>query len=403
MKILHVSEVYPPSLGGVPTFVQSLTHSLAKRGHEIIVFTTSPKSSFFTSVTKQKDGVVVMRAPAIKSPINPMNNWMTLLPITSATRAFFKVRPDCIHMHTPVAGLHRVIMFWARLTRTPVVLTNHVMPENLLLNTSMSRRWQKLTRRVIWGDIMRYARKATHVTAPTVTAVEMLKRHSLNTPATPVTNGVDIKKFSPGPVDKTLLKEQRIPASAWPKLIYVGRLDGEKRLDIMLEAMPFILKKYPDAHLVMVGRGVLQDELKAFVKGLGIQEHVTFTGALEESKKPAILRSSDAFVISSPAELQCISGLEALASGIPVVGTDVAALVEMCQNGKTGYQFKYPDPQAMANAVAKVFSDKEHAKKLGANGRNWVVANHTHQISVETYEGIYNQVVAKPAESVSLI
>ena len=392
MKILHVSEVYPPSLGGVPTFVESITHDLAKRGHEVTVFTTSPVSSLRTYTKRQKDGVVVMRASAIKSPINPMNNWMTIWPIISATRVFFKVRPDVIHMHTPIAGLHRVIMFWAKLTKTPVVLTNHVMPENLLFNTSLSQKWEKLTRHIIWQDIINYARRATFVTAPTRTAVEMLKRHKLHTPTAAVTNGVDEQKFSPGPVSKRLLKEYGIPATAWPKLIYIGRMDGEKRVDILLEAMPFILNQYPSAHLILVGRGVLQDELKAFSKGLGIQEHVTFTGALDESKKPDILRSSDAFVISSPAELQCISGLEALATELPIIGTDVAALVEMCQNDKNGYQFHYPDPQLLAQAVDKLFSVKDRAKKFGKYGREWVVANHTHLISVEKYEKIYKQI-----------
>lgn len=393
MKILHVSEVYPPSIGGVPTFVHSITHDLAKDGHDVTVFTTSPVSTFHTTVSKQKDGVTVMRAPAIKSPINPINNWMTLVPLISATRVFFKVRPDVIHMHTPIAGLHRVIMFWAHLFRTPVVLTNHVMPENLLLNTSLSHRWQKLTRRVIWTDIVRYARKATFVTAPTTTAVEMLKRHRFSTPSEPVTNGVDENKFSPGPANKSLLKEVGVPQDAWPKLIYVGRMDGEKRVDILLEAMPHILKKYPKAHLILVGRGVLQNELAAFSKGLGVDEHVTFTGALPEAQKPDILRSSDAFVISSPAELQCISGLEALATELPIIGTDVAALVEMCQNGKNGYQFHYPDPKALAQAVDKIFKVKNRAKLFGKNGRAWVVANHTHEISVQKYESVYERVV----------
>lgn len=391
MKILQVSEVYPPSLGGVPTFVKSISHRLAKRGHDVTVFTTSPVSSFRTYTEHQKDGVKVMRAPAIKYPFNPINNWMTVFPLISSTRTFFKVRPDLVHMHTPIAGLHRIIMFWARLTRTPVVLTNHVMPENLLLNTSMSHKLQGLTRHVIWRDIASYARRATHVTAPTITAVEMLKRHKMNTPATPITNGVDTKTFSPGPINKTLLKETGIPADAWPKLIYVGRMDGEKRVDILVEAMPFILKKYPNAHLIMVGHGVLQDELKAFTNGLGIQEHITYTGAFPESQKPDLLRSSDAFVIASPAELQCISGLEALAVGIPIIGTDVAALVEMCQNDKNGYQFHYPDPKDLAAKVDKLFSVKGRAEKYGKYGREWVLANHTNEISVEKYEKVYEQ------------
>ncbi len=393
MKILQVSEVYPPSLGGVPTFVYSIAHRLAKRGHDVTVFTTSPVTIFRTTSKRTKDGVMVMRAPAVKSPINPMNNWMTLLPLVSATRVFFKVRPDVIHMHTPIAGLHRVMMFWARLFRTPVVLTNHVMPENLLLNTSMSHRWQKLTRRIIWTDIIRYARKATYVTAPTQTAIDMLKHHKLDTPAIPVTNGVDTDTFSPGKPHPGLLKEIGVPHDAWPKLIYVGRMDGEKRVDILLEAMPDVLKKYPNAHLILVGRGVLQDELRAFSKGLGIQERVTFTGPLPEAQKPDLIRSSDVFVISSPAELQCISGLEALGCGIPIIGTDVAALVEMCQDDKDGYQFHYPDAKDLAQKVDKIFSVKGRAEQFGKYGREWTVKNHTEQISVEKYESVYNQIV----------
>lgn len=392
MKILHVSELYSPTIGGVASFIKESAKGLANDGHEVAILTIAADLPTCFRVMRDETGAFVYRALAVPSPLNPRNNRMAVLPIISATRAILRERPDCIHMHTPVAQVHRIIDIWARVFNIPIVITNHVMPENVTMASGHAAKHAQAIHKVVWRYVINSVNKYTYVVAPTPTALSMLYAHGLRQPGQAITNGVNADYYTPGAPSHTVLQRFGLTTTG-PKILYVGRLDGEKRADILIAAMPAIVRMQPTAQLILVGRGTQQAALAAQAQMLGVAKQVVFTGFVTDAEKRALLRAATVFAIASPAELQCIAALEAMACGLPLVTADAAALVEICKDGKNGYQFSYPNSEDFAQKVLKLLSDEPLRKVMAAASRTIAIEQHSRQISVGQYVRVYKKAI----------
>lgn len=393
MKILIVSQEYAPTTGGVAVFIRQLADGLVQAGHSVGILTASPRFSFRMKRERDDTGARLYRVPSIPYPFDPHNNWMSIFPLISTHRAIRAERPDCIHMHTPTWLLHLFVLWWARWFKIPVVATNHVMPENVTVNNGRPVKHAWLLEKIIWFSVMNCVNRALLVTAPTQVAVNLLQAHGLKRPARAITCGVDVDFYSPGKPDPATLSKFKLDTLAGSKLLYVGRLDGEKRIDLLISALPAIRFVLPDTHLIIAGRGKCAEQLAMQAKELGLTERITFTGFITDPEKRDLLRAADLFVTASPAELQCIAGLEALACGLPLVVANVAALTELCEQGVRGYQFSYPDVNDLAIKVIKLLQDKPALTRSRQNSRDWAVTQHAKRVSVEQYTDLYQQAV----------
>ena len=140
--------------------------------------------------------------------------------------------------------------------------------------------------------------------------------------------------------------------------------------------------------LVIAGFGNALESLKKLSKGLKIEKNVVFTGFIDEKDKPMIYNLCDVFVISSPAELQSIVTLEAMASAKPIIAVDVAALHELAHDGENGYLFKKNDFNDLAKKIEKIISDSKIMKKFGNESLNIINKSHSTQITFDEYENI---------------
>lgn len=390
MRILIVTEVFAPGLGGVPVFIERLANQLALFGDDVTVLTDTSSWHFRTQKSVLPSGVKLIRVPAVASVFNRGNNRMSYNPWRAVKRVFDGAKPDCVHMHTPAGLLHKVVLAQARRSGVPVVITNHVMPENLTMNlpgrleTYVSRK----VRRVTTGFI----NKTDYLVAPTETALGLLG-HDITIPSQAITNGLDTKLYCPGAIDQTELKRLCVSTSD-RILLYTGRLDGEKRVDILVRAFAQVKKIVNDVQLVVVGTGLLDRDLQLLAEHLGIGDSVTFTGRITDAEKITLLRAAAVFVMPSPAELQCISALEALACGVPVVGADQAALCELVNDGRNGYLFSYPDPSDCARVIAKLLNDPLPMATLETYGRQWVLKNHDQATTLKQYREVYRRLGA---------
>lgn len=403
MKILFVTEQYTPTVGGAVVAAQQLIRGLVERGHTVSVATISPHIFWYAGGRKDETGATVYRALSLPSPVNPKINYMTIFPVITVPWAIWREKPDCIHMMTPFCFSHLIALWLARLLKIPIVTTNHIMPENAIMTIRLKPllRFTPFFTRLAWRNIMLCARVADYVTAPTPTALKMLYEHGLCRPAAAISNGINSDYYVPSTPDMSLLHHLRLAHKKGPRLIYVGRLDDEKRIDLIVAAMPAIVRQYPLAELVIVGTGVCAPALKRQAKRLNIRRHIIFTGRVTDDEKRALLQSSDLFVIASPAELQCIAGLEALSCGLPIVAANIAALIEMCQDGVTGYTFRYPDATDLAYQVVRLLGAPDRPQ-FGQNSRRWIEAFHTMDAVIGQYQTIYHQaansrVTAKPS------
>ncbi len=390
MRILLVTESYWPNADGGALFERRLVLAIAGLGHHVAVWAPGTKLGSY----EETDGPYTIHRESATTFLANTKYKVSWAPFWHARRIIRQEQPDAIHIHNCYwMGLSA--MFWAHRYRIPVVATNHFMPENALLNLKGSSLFYKPLHNLIWRYLVWFHNRVNYVTSPTPTAVQLLLDHGLRTPAKAVSNGVDMVVFKPGQDASAVIQKYGI-ATDRPVVLYLGRLDGEKRLDQIIAAMPQILQQQP-AQLVLSGFGKDMAALQSQAKKLGIADNIVFTGYIEEAEKPLIYNAANLFLISSPAELQSIVVLEAMASGLPVVAVDIAALKELCHDGKNGYLFKLDDITSLARVTKQILANRDLQKRFGRESMNIVKRSHSTNTMVKTYEAVYKWLANRPA------
>jgi glycosyltransferase involved in cell wall biosynthesis len=157
------------------------------------------------------------------------------------------------------------------------------------------------------------------------------------------------------------------------RLLFSGRLDHnqQKGVDILLKAMPLILKRHK-VTLDIIGGGVRGDYYKALVQQLGIEESIRFRGFLPHDMMPEEYSTADLFVFPSRRESFGLVLAEAMASRLPVVSSTAGAIPEVVENGVTGILVPPEDPKKLANAVVHILDDPEKMKQMSVKGKERV-------------------------------
>lgn len=381
MKVLLATEAYWPIIDGGSDFERRLVKGLRSRGHDVRVIAPSPR---LHDVLDESDGYPIYRPAALPALIVGSYRFSPL-PGSLVKRIIEDFAPDVIHVHNPY-GIGRAALKYGRRLGIPVMATNHLMPENFTHNIRV-RHLRRFLDNFLWRVLVHFHNRSDAVTSPSATAVKLLVNHGLRTPSFPVSNGVDLDRFRPGQDASALKKKLALPDK--PIVLYTGRLDREKRIDVWIDAIPTVREKV-DAHFVIVGRGNDLARAKSQVEALGLTEFVTFPGFLEDEEFPLVYNLADVFAISSPAELQSIVTLEALASGLPIVAVNVGALPELCHESENGYLVAPDDPKAFGQAVARVLG-QETRSELGLASRELALAHDqqkTHERYLELYRGL---------------
>lgn len=156
------------------------------------------------------------------------------------------------------------------------------------------------------------------------------------------------------------------------RLLYVGRLAVEKGLPIVFESLRQLLPKFPDLMLTVVGDGSDRSLLEQLTQDMAIADHVNFVGYQSQSAVREYLRETDIFVLPSFAEGIPVVLMEAMATGVPVVATQIAGVAELVQSGESGYLTPPGDSETLAAAIAKLIPDADHRNQLGRQGRKKV-------------------------------
>ena len=285
---------------------------------------------------------------------------------------------------TPISWLHQAVICQARRRQIPIVTTNHTMALNLVMNAKNKTiaRWFV---RIVEGKMCKLVNQTAYMTAPTRAALATTP--AIHIPTKAVSNGVNAVFYTPGKADEKLLQRFAIDALR-PVVAYVGRLDGEKRIDLLIAAME---RLKTDAQLVIIGKGLIEKQLRSQAASLG--NRCIFTGFVSDEEKRALLRRADILAMASPAELQCIAALEALACGTPVVVSDQVALPELLDGGKNGVSFHYPDVNDLARKIDELLNDEPRRRQMSRAARQWIIDNHTYERTVDQYRELYAEIV----------
>jgi glycosyltransferase involved in cell wall biosynthesis len=222
------------------------------------------------------------------------------------------------------------------------------------------------------------------VTAPTATALTLLRDHGLRVPSRVMSNGIDTRTFSPGGVDRSLLHRYGLEDGT-PVVLSVGRLSPEKRTDVILAAAARLRSR---VQLVVAGSGQEEAALRAMAERLGLSGSVRFPGFVPAADLPGLYRLADVFAIASEAELQSLTTMEAMASGLPVVAVDACALAELVVHERNGYLTRPGDAADMASRLDMLVSDHDLRSRMSAASLE-IISGHDQDRWLAEWESLY--------------
>jgi glycosyltransferase involved in cell wall biosynthesis len=382
LRVLVGAETYPPDLNGAARFAGRLAVGLAARGHEVHVVAPSPDGPPGTEVDA---GVLVHRVTSRR--YRPLDALRICLPWDASrevARIAGAVRPEVVHTNGHLV-LGRAVVAAARRDGRPLVATNHLMPENLVGYVPAPQRVRAAIGTWMWRDLGRVYAHAGVVTAPTPRAVDLLARRSGLTGAVAVSNGIDLERYRP-----------RARTGTGGRLLFVGRLDQEKRVEDLLHALALLP---PGARRAVGGDGACRAALERLAADLGVADRVDFRGRVSDTDLAEAYARADVFCMPGVAELQSLVTLEAMASGLPVVAADAMALPHLVRPGMTGRLHPPGDAAALAGHLADLLGDPALRDRYGAAGR-LLAATHSVEATLDAFEAIYAAEVARtrPAE-----
>lgn len=388
MRILFGTDNFYPNVNGAANFTYALTKGLVESGHDIFVI--APSRKFKNTLTKQGGMTVYgIRSVAIPKIIHParLRIPLNINPITIKA-IVEEINPDVVHVQDHFMIGSKIAKEGKKL-KIPLIGTNLFMPENFIHYLHPPGFAKKLIKKLAWGAFIRVYKQLDVITVPTKIAADLIKNLGLKNPIIPISCGIDLTRFNPKNNGAYLKKRYKIP-SVNPVVLFVGRLDKEKHIDVLLTAFSKIL---PHAHakLVITGKGTERSILIKLAKKLGIEKQVIFTGFVADKDLPFLYRMADLFVIASIAELQSIATMEAMASGLPVVAAKVMALPELVHDGKNGYLFNQGDVHTLANQVVEILKNTPLKKKMSAESLK-IIKSHNIKKTIKSFEEIYRQV-----------
>ena len=212
-----------------------------------------------------------------------------------------------------------------------------------------------------------------------------------------ICNGVDTQRFQPRGEDRGLLEGSPFNMSNLTVLGTVGRLQAVKDQSNLLQAFALLLQWAPGQarrlRLMIVGDGPLRKNLEAQVARLGLDAHVWFAGARNDI--PAVMRAMDVFVLPSRAEGISNTILEAMASELPVVATDVGGARELVEDGGNGRLVRACDSEALANAFMYYLERPARVRKHGLASRDRALARFSIKSMVAAYSNLYTGLLAQ--------
>jgi glycosyltransferase involved in cell wall biosynthesis len=341
-------------MGGAEEHVRQLATGLARRGAKVTV--VMPEASEIDPLSESLTGagVAVERVTLA---------WLTqgagtVVRLRRLIGLLKEQRPDLLHIHLIGFTGGRWAVAAAALASVPrVIVTMHIAPtEAQPLRVRLDRAAQA---RVV----------ARFIAVSQANAQQF--RDELGLPAKKIVvvpNAVELERFAgdPGPDRKRVREELGIPADA-VVLGALARLNPQKGLGDLLEALPAIVEQHPKARVLLVGDGPLRAELEAKARSLGVAERVTFAG--HRSDNVAVLRAMDVAMLPSLFEGLPLSLLESMAASLPVVATRVGGIPEVIVDGASGYLVAPGMPAELAGAVNRLLGEPGALSRLGEQAR----------------------------------
>jgi glycosyltransferase involved in cell wall biosynthesis len=204
-----------------------------------------------------------------------------------------------------------------------------------------------------------------------------------------IPNGVDFATYANA--SATDLSQLGLK-SQFPVMITVGRLEEQKGIPFLLNAVTTVLQQHPDCQFLIVGDGPERASLEALASSLGIRTSIHFAG--HRGDVPGLLKASDLFVLPSLWEGMPNALLEAMAAGLPVIATAVEGSREIIESDESGLLVPAADPSDLARAILRVLNQPDLAARLSSGAQSAVVKQFTNISAIAAYDHLYRQLIS---------
>ena len=392
MRIAIFSDNFYPELGGVSDSIITLAKELGSHGHRVRFYV--PR---YSRANYRKVGIAKPKEIQLGERVGITRFWSLpfrigtgqgrfVIPVGFRSIQIKMFDPDIIHSQL-FFGTGLEALFSGKILGKPVVGTNHTVIKEFLRYSPIKAKWflDLVPRYVNW-----YYGKCDLTTAPASSVIDDMRRVGFVGKTRIISNPIENEVFSP-----LLASERKKLAHVWklaqPLIVYAGRLAPEKKVDILFHALARTVKKIPRLRLAIAGHGRSEGDLRRLAKNLDITEHVKFLGTISKEKLNEIYNLANLFVTASTSEVQPLTVMQAMASGIPSLAVKAGGLAELITEG-VGSLVDPDDPEVFSKALEALLKNSAKLKILGREALAQSSRFSPHAVATE-WEKTYREII----------
>ncbi len=391
MRVLHVLHTSLPHIAGYTIRSNYIIRFQKDNDLEPYVVTSAQDPN--GGDREVIDGTTYLRTPSLPGKLPPgLREGMLMQRLLRQVHAAIQeFDPEIVHAHSPMlVGLPALAA--ARWHRLPFVYEVRDLWENASVDRG------KFKEDGVFYKSARGAESFLFRHADAVVAIcdslreTIAPRMGRHTALHVVENGVEVEAFTPGRADEKTRARWGLQGKRC--LGYIGTFQPYEGLSTLIAAMPTIAQAIPEAHLMITGAGGVEDELRAQVQRDGLDALVTFTGRVPHDEVKTLYTIPELFVYPrnltrTTAITTPLKPLEAMATGKPVLVSNVGAMLELVKPGETGSVFRAGDQQDLADKAIEILADPARQEAMGQAARRYVEAERQWPKIVAKYTGIY--------------
>ncbi|MDL1912234.1 glycosyltransferase family 4 protein [Chloroflexi bacterium CFX6] len=354
MRIGMMADAYKPHVSGITSYIDLNKRALEDLGHEVYVFT-------FGDLEYKDDEPRVIRSPGL--PLGETGYYLSLRYKTAAKKLLQTM--DVVHVHHPFLS-GRLALSYCRRKQIPIVFTNHTRYD-LYAQARLPFMPEEVSHGLLQAYMPDFCGAMDLVISPSEGMKKVLKQYGVESHIEVVPNGANLKPFQTA---KPLPRADFGFTDDDILLVYAGRIAPEKNLDFLLQAFAGVARAIPNVHLLIVGGGQKEhvEELKPAPGELRIADRVRFTGMVPYAQLPSYLAMCDAFVTASVTEVHPFSVIEAMATGLPIVGIDSPGVGDSVTDGVSGL-LSTKDIASFTAKLTLLCLDRNLQTRLGAEAK----------------------------------
>lgn len=398
-RVLIISEHFPPpTVGGTATYVYNLCRHLVEIGWQVYLI-TQPSNTDAKAKWYSQDGINIYRLDIpdilMKEILFPRSFPIYLL--KQIHHIIIQLRPDIIHFASGWYPL-MVTRLCPGFAHIPIVWTIHNLPPHEHhLNIARNDRINKPFELVYFKAIRSFAKLSLRfysysriIAASEATADKIAKEGVSPNKICIIPNGVDIPYLS-----NTEKQETKLPNARHVVLTVAGIIEHKGQLNIIKSA-PEVIAKFPKVLFLLVGpirSKYYFSLLEEAIRELRLEQNVKVTGAVSQKDLLSYYQLCDLYLQPSLEEGFCITMLEAMACGKPVIGTPVGEIPKLITESKAGILISDSSPVEISRAVIKLLASEEVRKEFGERAREYVTDSYSWEAVARQTASLYHEMI----------